>query len=81
MCIRDRYNIGSQIGTYTVSRIEERSVVLSGNRRSIILELEVDEDQSVYSLKGFKKAFSDARNNNQPTFIYKGKLYSTRLDN
>ena len=75
------YNIGSQIGTYTVSRIEERSVVLSGNRRSIILELEVDEDQSVYSLKGFKKAFSDARNNNQPTFIYKGKLYSTRLDN
>ena len=75
------YNIGSQIGDYTISRIEESIVVLSGNRRSIILELEVNEDQSVYSLQGFKKAFSDARNNNQPTFIYKGKLYSTRLDN
>ena len=37
--------------------------------------------QSDYSLQGFKKAISDARNNNQPTFIYKGKLYSTRLDN
>ena len=75
------YNIGSKIGAYSVSRIEEKSVVLSGKRRSIILELEIDEDQSVYSLQGFKKAFSDARNNNQPTFIYKGKLYSTRIDN
>ena len=74
-------NIGSKIGAYSVSRIEEKSVVLSGKRRSIILELEIDEDQSIYSLQGFKKAFSDARNNNQPTFIYKGKLYSTRLDN
>ena len=35
----------------------------------------------VDSLDGFKKAFSSARKNNQNTFIYKGKLYSTRLNN
>ena len=29
---------------------------------------------------GLKKTFSNARKNNQATFIYKGKLYSTRLD-
>ena len=75
------YNIGSKIGAYTVSRIDEKSVILSGNRRSIILELEIDEDQTVYSLEGFKKAFSNARKNNQPTFMYKGKLYSTQIEN
>ena len=56
-------------------------MILSGNRRSIILELEIDEDQTVYSLEGFKKAFSNARKNNQPTFMYKGKLYSTQIEN
>ena len=75
------YNIGSKIGAYTISRIDEKSVILSGNRRSIILELEIDEDQTVYSLEGFKKAFSNARKNNKPTFIYKGKLYSTQIEN
>ena len=74
------YPLGSIIGPYTVSKIDETTVVLSGQRKSIVLELEVDEDQSVYSLDGFKKTFSNARKNNQATFIYKGKLYSTRLD-
>ena len=72
--------IGSKIGPYTVSKISENTVVLSGKRKSIVLELEIDEDQFVYSLEGFKKAFSNARKKNQTTFIYKGKLYSTRLD-
>ena len=75
------YPLGSIIGPYTVSKIDETTVVLSGQRKSIVLELEVDEDQSVYSLDGFKKAFSSARKNNQNTFIYRGKLYSTRLNN
>jgi len=72
--------IGSKIGPYTVSKISENTVVLSGKRKSIVLELEIDEDQFVYSLDGFKKAFSNARKKNQTTFIYRGKLYSTRLD-
>ena len=72
--------IGSKIGPYTVSKIAENTVVLSGTRKSIVLELEIDEDQFVYSLDGFKKAFSNARKKNQTTFIYNGKLYSTRLD-
>ena len=72
--------IGSKIGPYTVSKISENTVVLSGKRKSIVLELEIDEDQFVYSLDGFKKAFSNARKKNQTTFIYNGKLYSTRLD-
>ena len=72
--------IGSKIGPYTVSKISENTVVLSGKRKSIVLELEIDENQFVYSLDGFKKAFSNARKKNQTTFIYNGKLYSTRLD-
>ena len=72
--------IGSKIGPYTVSKISENTVVLSGKRKSVVLELEIDEDQFVYSLDGFKKAFSNARKKNQTTFIYNGKLYSTRLD-
>ena len=72
--------IGSKIGPYTVSKISENTVVLSGKRKSIVLELEIDEDQFVYSLDGFKKSFSNARKKNQTTFIYNGKLYSTRLD-
>jgi len=75
------YSIGAKIGPYVISKIDENSVVLSGKRKSLVLEVEVDEDQSVYSLDGFKKAFSSARKNNQNTFIYKGKLYSTRLNN
>ena len=75
------YSIGAKIGPYVISKIDEHSVVLSGKRKSLVLEVEVDEDQSVYSLDGFKKAFSSARKNNQNTFIYKGKLYSTRLNN
>ena len=74
------YPMGSKIGPYTVSKISENTVVLSGKRKSIVLELEIDEDQFVYSLDGFKKAFSNARKKNQTTFIYRGKLYSTRLD-
>ena len=62
--------IGSKIGPYTVSKISENTVVLSGKRKSIVLELEIDEDQFVYSLDGFKKAFSNARKKNQTTFIY-----------
>ena len=75
------YSLGAKIGPYVISKIDENSVVLSGKRKSLVLEVEVDEDQSVYSLDGFKKAFSSARKNNQNTFIYKGKLYSTRLNN
>ena len=75
------YSLGSKIGPYLISRIDEEGVVLSGKRKSLVLEVEVDENQSVYSLDGFKKAFSNARKNNQMTFIYKGKLYSTRLNN
>ena len=75
------YSLGSKIGPYIISRIDEEGVILSGKRKSLVLEVEVDENQSVYSLDGFKKAFSNARKNNQMTFIYKGKLYSTRLNN
>ena len=75
------YSLGSKIGPYIISRIDEEGVILSGKRKSLVLEVEVDENQSVYSLDGFKKAFSSARKNNHITFIYKGKLYSTRLNN
>ncbi len=75
------YSIGSKIGPYIISKIDENSVVLSGKRKSLVLEVEVDEEQSVFSLGSFKDAFSNARKNNQITFIYNGKLYSTRLNN
>ena len=75
------YSIGAKIGPYVISKIDENSVVLSGKRKSLVLEVEVDEEQSVFSLGSFKEAFSNARKNNQITFIYNGKLYSTRLNN
>ena len=75
------YSIGAKIGPYVISKIDENSVVLSGKRKSMVLEVEVDEEQSVFSLGSFKEAFSNARKNNQITFIYNGKLYSTRLNN
>lgn len=75
------YSLGAKIGPYVISKIDENSVVLSGKRKSLVLEVEVDEEQSVFSLGSFKEAFSNARKNNQITFIYNGKLYSTRLNN
>ena len=75
------YSSGAKIGPYVISKIDENSVVLSGKRKSLVLEVEVDEEQSVFSLGSFKEAFSNARKNNQITFIYNGKLYSTRLNN
>ena len=44
------YPIGSKIGPYTVSKISENTVVLSGKRKSIVLELEIDEeDHSMFN--------------------------------
>ena len=61
------YSIGAKIGPYVISKIDENSVVLSGKRKSMVLEVEVDEEQSVFSLGSFKEAFSNARKNNQIT--------------
>ena len=73
------YKIGSKIDEYILTNVDKLSATLSNNKRSIILALEKNEISSEFSMQGFKRAFLKARNNNQSTFIYKGKQYNTSI--
>ena len=74
------YKEGSVLDIYTIKDITNDSVTLSSSKKSIVLQLESDVTPQVGS-SGFKKEFIKARRNGQSYFEYKGKLYSTDLNN
>ena len=73
------YREGSIIDIFTIKDITNRSVTLSGDRKSIILQLEKDSPL-ITNTNTFKEAFIRARRSGQAYFEYKGKLYSTDLN-
>lgn len=74
------YKEGSVLDIYTIKDITNDSVTLSSSKKSIVLQLESDVTPQVGS-SGFKEEFIKARRNGQSYFEYKGKLYSTDLNN
>ena len=74
------YKEGSVLDIYTIKDITNNSVTLSSSKKSIVLQLESDVTPQVGS-SGFKEEFIKARRNGQSYFEYKGKLYSTDLNN
>tara|TARA_Y100000746_G_scaffold163849_1_gene141260 strand:- start:582 stop:1562 length:981 start_codon:yes stop_codon:yes gene_type:complete len=74
------YKEGSVLDIYTIKDITNDSVTLSSSKKSIVLQLESDITPQVGS-SGFKEEFIKARRNGQSYFEYKGKLYSTDLNN
>ena len=74
------YKEGSVLDIYTIKDITNDSVTLSSSKKSIVLQLERDVTPQVGS-SGFKEEFIKARRNGQSYFEYKGKLYSTDLNN
>ena len=74
------YKEGSILDIYTIKDITNDSVTLSSSKKSIVLQLESDVTPQVGS-SGFKEEFIKARRNGQSYFEYKGKLYSTDLNN
>ena len=74
------YREGSVLDIYTIKDITNDSVTLSSSKKSIVLQLESDVTPQVGS-SGFKEEFIKARRNGQSYFEYKGKLYSTDLNN
>ena len=74
------YLEGSVLDIYTVKDITSNSVTLTSSKKSIVLQLE-RETSSEVGASGFKKEFIKARRNGQSYFEYKGKLYSTDLNN
>tara|TARA_B100000287_G_C20666918_1_gene792041 strand:- start:5 stop:988 length:984 start_codon:yes stop_codon:yes gene_type:complete len=73
------YREGSIIDIFTIKDITNKSVTLSGDRKSIILQLEKDSPL-ITNTNTFKEAFIRARRSGQAYFEYKGKLYSTDLN-
>ena len=73
------YREGSTIDIFTIKDITNKSVTLSGDRKSIILQLEKDSPL-ITNTNTFKEAFIRARRSGQAYFEYKGKLYSTDLN-
>ena len=74
------YKEGSVLDIYTIKDITNDSATLSSSKKSIVLQLESDVTPQVGS-SGFKEEFIKARRNGQSYFEYKGKLYSTDLNN
>ena len=74
------YNEGSVLDIYTIKDITSNSVTLSSSKRSIVLQLESGATSQIGST-GFKEEFVKARRNGQAYFEYKGKLYSTDINN
>ena len=74
------YKEGSVLDIYTIKDITNDSVTLSSSKKSIVLQLESDITPQIGS-SGFKEEFIKARRNGQSYFEYKGKLYSTDLNN
>ena len=73
------YREGSTIDIFAIKDITNKSVTLSGDRKSIILQLEKDSPL-ITNTNTFKEAFIRARRSGQAYFEYKGKLYSTDLN-
>ena len=73
------YQEGSTIDIFTIKDITNKSVTLSGDRKSIVLQLEKDSPL-ITNTNTFKEAFIRARRSGQAYFEYKGKLYSTDLN-
>ena len=73
------YREGSIVDIFTIKDITNKSVTLSGDRKSIILQLEKDSPL-ITNTNTFKEAFIRARRSGQAYFEYKGKLYSTDLN-
>ena len=73
------YQEGSTIDIFTIKDITNNSVTLSGDRKSIVLQLEKDSPL-ITNTNTFKEAFIRARRSGQAYFEYKGKLYSTDLN-
>ena len=74
-----KYKVGSKLDTYTIVNISRNTVTLSSDKKSIILEVEKTSTKKL-SKNDFKKAFLNARKNNLRYFEYKGRLYSTNLN-
>ena len=60
--------------------ITNDSVTLSSSKKSIVLQVESGVTSQI-GTSGFKEEFVKARRNGQAYFEYKGKLYSTDLNN
>ena len=74
------YKEGSVLDIYTIKDITNDSVTLSSSNKSIVLQLESGVTPQVGSSE-FKEEFIKARRNGKSYFEYKGKLYSTDLNN
>ena len=74
------YKEGSVLDIYTIKDITNDSVTLSSSKKSIVLQLESGVTPQVGSSE-FKEEFIKARRNGKSYFEYKGKLYSTDLNN
>ena len=74
------YKEGSVLDVYTIKDITNDSVTLSSSKKSIVLQLESGVTSQI-GTSGFKEEFVKARRNGQAYFEYKGKLYSTDLNN
>ena len=74
------YKEGSVLDIYTIKDITNDSVTLSSSKKSIVLQLESGVTSQI-GTSGFKEEFVKARRNGQAYFEYKGKLYSTDLNN
>jgi len=74
------YKEGSVLDIYTIKDITNNSVTLSSSKKSIVLQLEKGVASQIET-SGFKEEFIKARRNGQSYFEYKGKLYSTDLNN
>lgn len=77
----DPVKIGYKVGDYEVISITKNRVVLYGNQQRLVLVLNTEaEGVSLYQGE-FDKAFRSARENMLETFVFKGRLYNTRLKN
>ena len=74
------YKEGSVLDIYTIKDITNDSVTLSSSKKSIVLQVESGVTSQI-GTSGFKEEFVKARRNGQAYFEYKGKLYSTDLNN
>ena len=73
--------IGYRVGDYEIVSITRNRVVLFGNQQRLVLVLNTEaEGVSLYQGE-FDEAFRAARGNRLETFIFKGRVYNTRLRN
>ena len=74
------YKEGSVLDIYKIKDITSNSVTLSSSKKSIVLQLETGATSQIETT-GFKEEFVKARRSGQAYFEYKGKLYSTDINN